>query len=227
MSKLKRLAAPKFWPIKRKINKYVICPVPGPHSKKGCIPLGIILRDILHCGETLKEVKEILNKRIVKVSGKVRTSYRFPVGLMDTISVGNDNYRLLIGVHGLCPKKANDTVIRLARVENKVILPKGKTQLNLHNGYNMLVDKDSFSVDDVLIIDDKTKSVKDVLKLKENSLALITGGNNAGSIGKITGIRRQQNVILIDIGKEMPIPIPKKYVFVVGEDKPVVDCKGE
>ncbi|MFC2143717.1 30S ribosomal protein S4e, partial [Candidatus Aenigmatarchaeota archaeon] len=37
---LKRLAAPRFWPIERKNKKYIISPKPGPFAKEDSIPLG-------------------------------------------------------------------------------------------------------------------------------------------------------------------------------------------
>ena len=67
MSKLKRHAAPKFWPIERKTKKYSVNPSPGPHSKEKCMPLGVILRDVMKAADNMKEAREILLNGFVKV----------------------------------------------------------------------------------------------------------------------------------------------------------------
>ena len=61
MSHMKRLLAPKFWRVSKKENKFIVSPSPGPHPKKTCIPLKVLLRDILNYAENSLEVKKILN----------------------------------------------------------------------------------------------------------------------------------------------------------------------
>src|SRR3989338_7859124 len=144
MSKLKRLPSPKWWPIERKTKKYVISPKPGPHSSEKCIPLGLIIRDVLKHAETLKEVKTILNDNKVKVDGKIIRDYRFPVGLMDVVAVGDENYRILINKKGLYLKNISESEskIKLLVIKNKTALKKGKIQINFHDGTNKLVAGD-------------------------------------------------------------------------------------
>jgi len=72
MSHLKRLAAPEFWPIPKKKYTWVFSPSPGPHKKEECIPLAIVVRDILKLAETGKEAKRIIKAGEVIVDGKVR-----------------------------------------------------------------------------------------------------------------------------------------------------------
>ena len=55
----KRLAAPKYWPIKRKAKKFTVASLPAPHPTKDSLPLLIIVRDILKLAETSKEAKYI------------------------------------------------------------------------------------------------------------------------------------------------------------------------
>ena len=49
---LKRLNAPKSWPVPRKSNVWVTSPNPGPHSREGCMPLSVVLRGVLKVGDT-------------------------------------------------------------------------------------------------------------------------------------------------------------------------------
>ena len=95
---LKRLAAPRSWPLPRKTQKWVVRPSPGPHPQEWAIPLGVVLRDILgHC-DTGREAKRIIGSREILVDGKPVTSHKHPVGLMDVVSVPavKEHYRFLL-----------------------------------------------------------------------------------------------------------------------------------
>lgn len=223
---MKRYAAPKFWPIERKTKKFVITPRPGAHPKSRSIPLGVVLRDMLHYAQTRKEVKEILNKDIVKVDGRIRKDHRFPVGLMDVISIGEEDYRVLPSKKGLYLKSINkeEARIKLSLIKNKKCV-KGKVQLNLHDGKNILVEKDDYKTGDVLLIDFE-RGIKEILKLEKGTTALITGGHNIGAVGNIADViitkSPQPNQVSVVLGKKIVV-VPKDYVFVVGKEKPVIE----
>ena len=46
-SHMKRLTMPRSWPLTRKTDIWVQKPNPGGHSDEMCMPLGVILRDVL------------------------------------------------------------------------------------------------------------------------------------------------------------------------------------
>ena len=225
MAILKRFAAPKFWPIEKKTKKFVISPKPGPHKKSRCIPVGLLVRDILKYARNIKEAKAILNKRIVKVDGRVRNEVSFPVGLMDVFTIGDEHYRILPSKKGLKANKEDNSNIKLCRIENKKCISK-KVQLNLHDGRNILVDKDDYKTGDTLIIDLEKNAIKDVIRMKKGSLGLIVSGRNSGKIGKIDEIittrSPQPNKIIMKIDNES-YEISKNYIFVVGHEKPVIN----
>lgn len=225
--KLKRLAAPKFWPIKRKSGKFIITPIPGPHKNESNIPIGILLRDVLKYASDLKEVKEMLNKKSVKIDGKVIKNYRFPVGLMDIIEIGDEAFRAIPSMRGLGLRgvEKDESGIKLLKIINKKHLRGGKIQLNCHDGRNILVDKDVCKTGDVLIYDLNKGVIKDILKYKRGSIALVTGGRNTGDVGEIeeTIIARgsQANKVIMKIGG-VRVETKNEYVFVLGNEKPVV-----
>ncbi|MCD6381894.1 MAG: 30S ribosomal protein S4e [Candidatus Aenigmarchaeota archaeon] len=226
MTILKRLAAPKLWKTPRKKKKFIVSPRPGAHLKEYSIPLGIILRDYLKVAETLGEAKKILTSKIVKVNDHIRTDYKFSVGFMDVLEVGNKAYRVVPTSHGLELKEIKDKDIKLSKVLNKTTVKGGKIQLNLHEGWNLLYDSKDIKTGDVLVIDLKTKKIKDVLKFEEGSLALITGGSNIGKIGKIEKIKiirsPRPNMVVLSVNGAK-VAVPSHYVFVVGKDKPVIE----
>lgn len=227
---MKRTTMPSFWPVERKTKKFVVGPMPGPHSKNKCISLGVVLRDVLKLAENMKEAKKILNSSLVKVDGVVRKDRRFPVGLMDVVAVGSEYYRILPGKKGLYLHRMSEDErrIKLSKVINKTCIS-GKYQLNLHDGKNMIAGNDC-RTGDVLVIDTDSNEIKQVLNFRKGSVALITGGSNAGSTGKIEEIivarSSQPNQIVIKSQNERLI-VPAGYVYVVGIDKPVISLPGE
>ncbi|HDM89168.1 MAG TPA: 30S ribosomal protein S4e, partial [Candidatus Bathyarchaeota archaeon] len=100
---LKREASPPFWPIHRKKFVWTVKPRPGPHPVSRCIPLLLIIRDILGFAETRKEAKKIISQGKILVDGRVRRDDRYPVGLMDVVSIPElkMNYRVLPFKKGL------------------------------------------------------------------------------------------------------------------------------
>lgn len=223
------MMAPIFWPIERKTKKYAVAPSAGPHSKMGCIPLGIILRDNLSVAENMREVKELLKKGIVMIDGKKRKDHGFPAGLMDVVSVGDEHYRILTGGKGLYLQRIEnkEANIKLCRVEDRRSLRKGKVQISLHDGSNILSDI-KCSTGDVLVVNVPEISVKGVLNLEKDSSVLITAGHNMGKVGKLANIKvtrtSQPNQAIVSLG-DRSVSIPRDFVFVVGKDKPVIGLR--
>ncbi|MCC6059400.1 MAG: 30S ribosomal protein S4e, partial [Thermofilum sp.] len=79
--------APPHWPIPRKERVWTVKPSPGPHPLVSCIPLGVILRDLLGYTTTMRETRRVLAERKVEVDGRVVTDYKYPVGLMDVLHI--------------------------------------------------------------------------------------------------------------------------------------------
>ena len=57
-------------------------PSTGPHKMRECLPLVVFLRNRLKYALTYDEVKKIVNQRLIKVDGKVRTDKTYPAGFM-------------------------------------------------------------------------------------------------------------------------------------------------
>ena len=224
---MKTSAVPKFWPIERKKRKFAIKPR-GPFKKSLSIPVGVIIRDVLKLATTLREVKSILNRNLVKINGKLVKKENLAAGLMSIVTLGEENYRLLPSKKGLSIQKIdNKETLVLSRIQSKTYV-KGKVQLNLHDGNNIIIDKNDYKTGDVLVLENN--KIKDVLKFKKDAIAIITGGNNIGSTGKIQDViitkSPQENLVIIEVGKEK-LSIPKKYIFVIGEKKPVISLGEE
>ena len=236
---LKTYPAPKFWPILRKEKEWTVKARPGPHPQERSIPLAIILRDVLGYAETMKEVKKILAERRVLVDGVVRRDYKFPIGLMDVLSLpdAKKNFRVL--PHStyfltLVEIPEEESSFKLCRIEGKTTVKHGNLQLNLHDGRNLLVKvndpfnpvEDTYSTLDVLKLSLPDGKLLDVFKLEVGSWAIVIGGENVGKYGVIEEISemspRRKSLVTLKLpsgGKAITI---MDYVFVIGKDSPVI-----
>jgi small subunit ribosomal protein S4e len=221
-SHLKRLAMPKTWDIKRKSTKYVLRPLPGSHTIDSSIPLQTVLRDVLKVAKTAKEVRYILNEKSVLVNGKKRFEVKYPVGLMDVIEIPElkKSYRILFNLKGKIytqELKSTEKDLVPYKIQNKSHLKKGKIQLNFTDGSNLLVDKDTYKTDDVVLFDLSKKKIVKHIEFKKGSLVYLTGGNCVGDNGKIEDIKEDN--IIVKSSKGKVFETSKKYSFALGKSK--------
>jgi len=230
--RLKRLLAPEFWKVPKKSSKWIISPHPGAHKKFESIPLAIIFRDILKIVENRSEAKTIVKNKEVLVDNRIVKDERFSVGLLDTLSIPKIKkyLRVVPTIKGLnfleIPEK--ESKLKICRINSKKILKKGKVQLNLHDGNNLLVEKDIFKTGDSLLLEMPEKKIVEHLKLDSGALVLISKGKNAGKIGKakkvIVSRSREPNKVVVELEKK-EYDIVKDYIFVVGKNEPVISLE--
>jgi len=238
-ARLKRKPAPRFWPIHRKELPWIVKPSSGSHSLQNCLPLTLVLRDILGVAQTRKEGKLILAQGKVQVDGKVRKKDDFPVGLMDVISMPDANkyYRVMPSHKGLIlsPISKEEANFKLARVEDKTTVKNGM-QIALHDGSNLLIKvadpkkpaEVTYDTFDILKITYPEKQVTLKLKTKEGNLAVITGGKNIGKQGKIVEIekteakKRRQALVVIEDANGVRYQTILDFIFSIGEAEPLI-----
>ncbi|MBI2499264.1 30S ribosomal protein S4e [Candidatus Woesearchaeota archaeon] len=224
MSHLKRIRVPKSIPIKiRKERKYIARPLPGPHQIFKSITLNTLFKDVINHATTSKEVKNILNDGKILVDGLVRKDNRFPIGLMDIISLPSfDEYYVMLYINGkltAVPINKTDSDSKPHKIVGKKVLKKGKLQLNLYDGKNVLVDKDNYKVGDSVILFNKT--IKKHLKLEKGALVYLTEGKHQGTVGTLQELQHfhglaKDRVILNANSKK--IVTRKDYAFVIDKE---------
>ena len=228
MSKhLKRLAAPVTWRVPRKTAHWITRPSPGPHPARESIPLTIVLRDMLHHCDTGQEARQLIGSRNILVDGRVVTDPKFPVGLMDVVSIPKtkEHFRVLKDRRGrlvltrIAPEEAG---WKLVRIDNKVVVRGGRVQLNLHDGRNILVDSHEHRTGDVLKIQLPDQKVLSALKQSAGSLALLTGGSHVGEIATISGFEEKKNPMPNLVRFKEGFSTIKPYVFVIGVTVPEI-----
>tara|TARA_Y100000310_G_scaffold327640_1_gene394322 strand:+ start:1803 stop:2504 length:702 start_codon:yes stop_codon:yes gene_type:complete len=230
-SHLKRLNAPKSWPIERKSTKWVSKPRPGGQKLIRTISINTIMKELLKVVNTSKEVKLSLNKGLIKVDGIVRKDIHFPVSVMDVISIKEDNYRLLINSKGklfLNPLKKTDAKLKPKKIIGKKVLKGKKLQLNFIDGTNLISKDSKLKVSDTILFDQNKE--KESLNFEKGVLVYLIEGNQIGKVGVLKEILPKNGVqptqIKFQIGKENHTTL-KDYAIVVGKTKPLIDMPNE
>lgn len=222
---LKRIASPKSIPVQdKKERKWMTKHSPGPHPKKYSIPLGVLVRDILKVATTLREVRKVLSKRMIEIDGRARTDEKFPVGLMDVISMpkSGKHYRIMVDNKGrLVPHEVSkeDSSSKILKVVKKHTIRGGKLSLTFHDGRNMVGDN-HVRVGDSVIISLPEAKMKSHLKRDKGARCLVMEGKHAGSIVKLKEIIERKGghpseALVADKSEEF-ITVAK-YLFVVDE----------
>lgn len=235
---LKRKPAPKFWPIHRKEFVWVVRPKPGPHPTSRCMPLALIVRDILGFAKTRKEAKTIISQGKIEVNGKLQLEELFPTGLMDVISIPEmkKTYRILPSEKGLFLHSigSEEALFKLCRIENKTVIKGGRMQLNLHDGRNIQVhvedpqkpEKDVYQTLDVLKTSIPSQEITAHLKLGKDMHAIIVGGKNVGKYGKIVtvekrpGQKRRGSLVTIEDENGNRFKTTLNFIFATGDTRP-------
>jgi small subunit ribosomal protein S4e len=225
---LKRVAAPRTWPITRKTSKWVVKPTPGAHSEERGMPLVVVLRDLLHLADRSKEIKQIMQEGKVLVDGRIRKDHRFIVGMFDTVSIPtiNAHYRVMIGDNGRFKLVAiKDPSTKLCKIVNKTTVTGGKTQLNLHDGTTLLASND-YKTKDSILIKVPERKIDQHLNYGVGSLVLVADGKHAGTIGKVKEIKSVKssspNTVTITTATG-DFDTIEPYVFVIGKDTSAIE----
>lgn len=228
----KRISVPNSWQISKKSNKWVTTTRPGPHNKQQSIPLGVVLRDMLGVVDTRAEAKRILSEGGVLIDGIVRKDLRFPVGLLDVISIPLEDtaYRVLLDrkgkleVHKLADYNAN----KLCRINGKTIIKGGAVQLNLNDGTNLL-GSNEYKPKDSIILSLPDKEIVKHIKYQVGNLAMIVGGKHTGEIGTIKEINtvRSSRHNTVSISGDYDFETIEDFVVIIGKKEPEIKLGGE
>ena len=222
---LKRIAVSKAVPlVDKKGSTWMVRPNPGPHSKKYSMPMAVLLRDVLKVAKTSQEAKKILSQNLVTVDGKIRKELKFPVGLMDVVSLAkaDKHYRVFVDWKGrLAPKEISkeEASSKILRVTGKTTVKGGKISLSFHDGKTMIADN-NVRVGDSVIISLPKVQIKKHLKRDKGSRCLVWEGKHVGSIVTLKEIIERKggkpSEALVN-QKESDFTTVANYLFVVDD----------
>jgi small subunit ribosomal protein S4e len=189
----KRLSVPKSWPVERKTDTFTVKADSGPHGEDG-VPLLVLLRDVLGYVASKKEARYALEQGNVLVNGDENVSEDRPIGMFDIVAFAerDEYYRVFPDEGGrlaLTPINADAADSKLGKIEDKTMVAGGRTQLNLHDGQNLLVEDDEYSAGDSIVVSNDDSEVVAHFPYEEGSLVTAVRGAHAGEVGEIEEIQ--------------------------------------
>jgi small subunit ribosomal protein S4e len=183
------LAMPRSWPLPRKTTVWVTRPSPGAHSLELCMPITLVVRDVLGMAKTAREVRFILHNELAQVDGRVVKDTRRGVGLMDVLSVGDEHFRCVLDHNGRLryrPISAAEASWKVCRIEGKTTIKGGQTQLNLHDGRNIIVDDpQAYNTGDSLKLNLPDQKILEHIRFGEGTRCFLIGGAHVGSTAEV------------------------------------------
>lgn len=223
---LKRMASSRSLDIAKKGSLWLKKPIAGKHSGNECIPMGVLLREVLQIADTNAQAKQLLVEGEVLLDCKKLRDVGTPVGLMDSVSIPKlgKYYRIVVKKGALKPIEISesDSKFKLCKVTNKRLIGKGKVQLNLHDGRNIIAGKDEkYSTRDSVKISLPGGKADGLLKFEKGAVCYVYRGKHAGSIAEFVEAIKQagsrEDVAKL-IGSGGELLTQKNYLFVVDKE---------
>jgi small subunit ribosomal protein S4e len=156
---------------------------------------------------------------------------------MDVVTIPDtgENFRVLPDHGGKLKFLAiskDESQFKLCRIIGKKTQRAGKSQLNLHDGSNVLItaEADQYKVGDVLKIKVPEKEIQDFIEFKEMQQVIITGGRSQGAKGIVINLGPEpgwKKTATIRTPEGEDIRTLAKYLFVVGSNESVIKLAEE
>ena len=187
---MKRLAMPRSLPLPRKTSIWVTKAAPGAHTLELCMPVVVVIRDILGYAKSAREVRHILHNNLVSIDGRICKDSRRGVGFMDVLTLGEENYRCIVDQKGILryrqiSKKEAET--KVCRINGKTTIKGGKTQLHLHDGRNILTDDaGEYNTGDSLVLALPSQEIKEHIRFSDGIKCYLTGGAHVGEFAEVS-----------------------------------------
>jgi|TARA_X000001036_G_scaffold131296_1_gene124104 small subunit ribosomal protein S4e len=153
------------------------------------MPVSLVIRDVLGLAKTTREVRFILHNELAKIDGRVVKDTRRGVGLMDVLSLGDVHYRCVMDHNGRLRYRnisADDAGWKICRIEGKTTIKGGQTQLNLHDGRNIIVDDPTeYNTGDSLKLGLPDQKIIEHIRFGEGTRCYLIGGGHVGSTADV------------------------------------------
>merc|ERR1712038_1308367 len=228
---LKTLAAPHHWMLPKTGGVFSFRPNAGPHKLRECLPLAIFIRNRLHYALTGNECQKIMQGRMIKVDGKVRTDMKYPAGFMDVISIEktNENFRLIYDTKGRFQVhriNADEASYKLCRVKSVNLGKNSIPFLVTNDGRTIRYPNPDCKVGDTVEIDIASGKIQNWVKFDSGNLCMVTGGRNLGRVGVITSRDRHPgsfDIVHVKDAAGHTFSTRSVNIFIIGKgNKPMV-----
>src|SRR3989344_1180455 len=229
----KRISSSGTAHIAKKEATWTIKASPGPHSAAESIPLGTVIRDVLHTARNSHEIKIILNKRSVSVDSVIRTSKKFPVGLFDVVAFSDSKkqFRVCLDRHGrFCLREipAKSAAFKLVRVTGKRAAKGKKITLQTNNGRVITIAAgQKTGIGDSLKISLPEQKILESFALEKGNTVFVFRGARLGATAEITdvlaGTIKRGKLVVLKPKEGNEFQTVAENVFVVGRQKPEIE----
>jgi len=190
---LKRNKAAKKLPIPRKGTTFV---ARASSHIKNSVPVLIALRDMLKLARNAREVKKMINQKLIKINGRTVKDVRESIKLYNILQADKAYVLTLSSTKKFYLEETKDKEKRLCKVTGKTRTKNNKIQLNLHDGSNVLSD-DKINIDDSLYLDLSGK-IKENIPLEKGKDIIVLFGRYMGYKGKIKSIEGKKIECLLN-----------------------------
>jgi len=235
---MKRMFSPKHWFLDKCSGKYATRPSCGPHRLRECLPLNVLLKSRLKYALTgIESVKICRDKDAnIKIDNKHRRDHRFPLGLMDVVTIDKtgENFRILYDVKGRFQAvriDAKEAQFKLCKVIKKRLGTNKVPYIVTHDGRTIRFPHPDIKQNDSVKLNLETNEVDCVIKFDNGATIFVSGGNNIGRVGILQHIEahagsydiahvkdsmgrsfatRKDNIFIISGDKNSLITLPKK-----------------
>tara|TARA_B100000315_G_C14399982_1_gene506000 strand:+ start:141 stop:833 length:693 start_codon:yes stop_codon:yes gene_type:complete len=223
-SHLKRHPAPNSWKIKRKGVVFITRPYPGAHAFSLGISINTFLKTLVPKASSTAEVKKILLSNTVMVDGSRVKESKYLIGVWDSISIkeSKEHYRLILSSKGELQAIAideKDAGVKPCQITGKTLIKGGKVQLHLSDGRNILVDKDSYSTQDLVLLSLPKQEIKTHVGFGKGVSVFFIGGSYVGKTGIVEDIKDEKIICKVD-GES--VETLKRFAFVLGKEKSLI-----
>jgi small subunit ribosomal protein S4e len=188
MHRTRKQASVKY-PIPKKGTKYI---ARASSSLQDSIPVVIAVRDILKLANTTKEVKKMINEKLLKINGRVVEDFHESIKLFN-IFEADKAYRLTLLPTGKFSFEETKDKERLCKVIGKQLLSGNTIQINLHDGSNVM-SKDKINIGDTVYLDFSGK-IKSHVVVEKGKSAFIIAGKYSGFEGKIESVKDKKVLV--------------------------------
>jgi small subunit ribosomal protein S4e len=204
-----RAQVSKNIPIPRKGTKYVARPL---MNLRDSVPVVIAIRDMLNLAKTAKEVRHMVNQKLLKINNKVVKDYRDSIRLFNLLEA-DKTYVLSLTPQGKFAFEETKHKERPCKVIGKKILNNKKVQLNLHDGTNILSDDKKIKTQDTVYLDLENK-VKKHLEFSHGKDCIVIKGKLIGLKGKVEQVEGNKAIVKIK-SLEENVKLEKSGVIII------------
>lgn len=194
-------------PLPRKGTKYVATAL---RFSRHNVPVVIAVREMLNLAATMKEVKQMVHSKMLKINGKIVTDLHQPIPVFGVFHA-DKNYRLTLQETGRFTFEETSDSFRAVKITGKRLVTGGMEQYSLHDG-TCILSKDKISVGDTLILDFENKMKKHVA-MEKGKKAFVISGSNIGLRGTISKIEGHEVTVKIEDAKE-EVVLDRAYLMV-------------